>query len=742
MTLEKLEQVLEFAHEVNQRSREAALEALRSFSGTQLGKFRENDEAVAALTEAQESLAAGNEEQAAEAFRKFLKTRYGYREDELTKMSEAEHQRFKFSTAEIATYFSGRQGQETALNDGWTKLGATYLTQIKRAQDHLRDLRVRAIQGKKKEGASAEFDQSVSEFNRIAGMAGLPVLPTDIWSTLGFIKDQYDFWRSELRNAFQVAAAGGFQMEDVGQFMIELANQRADFPSLAQEIDKVMLSLKQSLPLISNPQLQEANKHIRRASLLLTDTMGKLGQDTADLARITNKTPEDVLAAFLTLHEAARQRNEIPGQNATDTVPSLAVLHQAFVDLTKEGAKWGIGLEESMFLTTHFSQEINNGLLSVQDLINLASALSRVPLGMAGAVGMDMVKMMGDDPHYRTLVDVLKTQMGSVMGMDRMMQYITTGSMGLEEARKEFPQLTQENIQELQRELLAMRNQYAEIRGGQLGGSPAERRYNILMILNQMFGVNTGGTVEQQEAARGFGIRAEPIPKPTPGGLAYADWIYSPALDALQNENENQIKVLAGHAQALLTRINVFIATRLGIQPQKVSGTDITYATPGMTTVNIGGRSVEVSEQIAPALEKVNQQMIAAGLGPLRITEGYRTPERQQELWGKSQRGEIGQAARPETSLHPRGLAVDIDPRQYKIAQPFLRTAGLINPLLGDPGHFQPSNIPLRSAPPTSAGNTINVQITVPPGTIYGDIPAIAARGAEAAIKAAYPSAQ
>ena len=70
----------------------------------------------------------------------------------------------------------------------------------------------------------------------------------------------------------------------------------------------------------------------------------------------------------------------------------------------------------------------------------------------------------------------------------------------------------------------------------------------------------------------------------------------------------------------------------------------------------------------------------------IKIAESFRTAKRQQALFEKSQRGEIGRAAPPGKSFHEKGLAIDVV--NWEEAQPYLARYGLLNELEDDRGHF------------------------------------------------------
>ena len=69
------------------------------------------------------------------------------------------------------------------------------------------------------------------------------------------------------------------------------------------------------------------------------------------------------------------------------------------------------------------------------------------------------------------------------------------------------------------------------------------------------------------------------------------------------------------------------------------------------------------------ALAKANAAMKAAGLGTFSISSGFRTREEQQRLYDKYKNGTGNLAAKPGTSKHESGLAVDINWSQLNSRQ-------------------------------------------------------------------------
>jgi len=79
---------------------------------------------------------------------------------------------------------------------------------------------------------------------------------------------------------------------------------------------------------------------------------------------------------------------------------------------------------------------------------------------------------------------------------------------------------------------------------------------------------------------------------------------------------------------------------------------------------------------------------------PLQIVSGYRSPDHQQRLWDERHSNPYP-VAEPGTSLHERGLAIDVALSQVGALQLVAASAGLCYPLPeSDPVHFVACPIP------------------------------------------------
>ena len=83
--------------------------------------------------------------------------------------------------------------------------------------------------------------------------------------------------------------------------------------------------------------------------------------------------------------------------------------------------------------------------------------------------------------------------------------------------------------------------------------------------------------------------------------------------------------------------------------------------------------------------------MAEANKTKLHVTCGYRSSEEQKEIYQKYLAGKLKMAAKPGTSWHEYGLAVDSSTQPYRsFTNRYLEKYGLCKPIKSEGWHFQP----------------------------------------------------
>ena len=107
-------------------------------------------------------------------------------------------------------------------------------------------------------------------------------------------------------------------------------------------------------------------------------------------------------------------------------------------------------------------------------------------------------------------------------------------------------------------------------------------------------------------------------------------------------------------------------------------------------TSEINGKKVTARSSVIAALQLADEEMRAETGEGMDINSSFRSTEAQQAAYDRFLRGEIALAAKPGTSLHEKGLALDVT--NWKKAEKYLKKHGF-NPLpenlrSSDPAHF------------------------------------------------------
>jgi zinc D-Ala-D-Ala carboxypeptidase len=147
-----------------------------------------------------------------------------------------------------------------------------------------------------------------------------------------------------------------------------------------------------------------------------------------------------------------------------------------------------------------------------------------------------------------------------------------------------------------------------------------------------------------------------------------------------------------------------------GITPSGGSGTG------GSLKGNTGGLNPDLQRRLMAAAEVYGK--------PLTINSGFRSPADQQRLWDESVKaGRTGigpngmPVGKPGSSLHEKGMAVDIAEYKDPAAVAALRSQGLMQTVRGDPVHFEVPGSQTAAASGSSSASGTSVQSSPPTTT-------------------------
>lgn len=96
-----------------------------------------------------------------------------------------------------------------------------------------------------------------------------------------------------------------------------------------------------------------------------------------------------------------------------------------------------------------------------------------------------------------------------------------------------------------------------------------------------------------------------------------------------------------------------------------------------IVSYRLGKKDITTSYEMQLRLQEADRMFFADTGQHINVNESYRDSTRQASLYAAYQNGTGGRAAPPGHSMHEGGNAVDINPNQWKIAQPYLIKAGL-----------------------------------------------------------------
>ena len=501
--LAKIEQIMEFAYDLNRQSVDDLQDKIRGMMRTRAEALQRSEQEVGDVVDRRdpgrdaELLAHGG----------WLRRRVGSVESEQSRLVDQERQRLR-SLLDIDTSYLY---ENAAMSMGHRDSRASL------AQQHARVLTGEA--GRLSGGADLGVEQQgrgwfdrvlsvVQTFNHYGDLAGLPHIPETAEQLGRFLKERYDVYTGEIREAMQVQALGGWEIHDTRRFMTALHEQKAQFPGLAQEISATVAALARGLPRLGDDRLIAAAQDIRRAAFLLGQSGSQLATTVGKLSRVTGRDTATITGALLTIRDFAVQGHQQPSADV-----ALSTLYSAFEDLAVEGKKYGISIEESVYLVGKFRHQLDRATLSVQDLIHFATSMRNLDTDKRLFIGHEIAARLRDNPKFKLLANKLNdlVKAHDELGLDRLIEALASGAKDV--GRQEF-NIPSDDWDEMEREFHPASRAIVEAKAAEFSGGDALRqRYMADQLAEQFLGMTPGMTIDQRYSFMSFDIQAVKIQK-------------------------------------------------------------------------------------------------------------------------------------------------------------------------------------------------------------------------------------
>ncbi len=111
-----------------------------------------------------------------------------------------------------------------------------------------------------------------------------------------------------------------------------------------------------------------------------------------------------------------------------------------------------------------------------------------------------------------------------------------------------------------------------------------------------------------------------------------------------------------------------------------------------ITSYRLGQKNVTTNYEMQLRLQEADRMFYQDTGSHINVNESYRSSSEQADLYNKYQSGTGGLAAPPGSSMHEKGMAVDINPEQWQQVAPYLEKVGLMQLPASvdqnDPAHF------------------------------------------------------
>jgi len=210
----------------------------------------------------------------------------------------------------------------------------------------------------------------------------------------------------------------------VQQYIQGVRDVRQQWPSLASQLDTVVMNLRRNLPLANMRDTFRMVDDARRYSVYTTGTTqgaGQAAQVIGETARLYRESGEQATRDLVYINEMARSFVELSGVNI-----DLDEFRTNTINLGKLALPLGLSLREAAELTFKFADSLNRGSVSIQDLTTLISGYMRGGRGHLEYLFGMMVKRLDPEGEDREFLELLRPFADNYMAGSRLLESILT----------------------------------------------------------------------------------------------------------------------------------------------------------------------------------------------------------------------------------------------------------------------------------------------------------------------------
>jgi hypothetical protein len=216
-----------------------------------------------------------------------------------------------------------------------------------------------------------------------------------------------------------LGVSGGIQ-----QYIQGVRDVRQRWPSMASQLDTVVMNLRRNLPLADMRGTFRMVDDARRYAVYTTGTTtgsGQAAQVIGETARLYHETGEQAVHDLVYLNEMARSFVELSGVNI-----DLEEFRTNTINLGKLALPLGLSLHEAAELTFKFADSLNRGAVSIQDLITMISGYIKGGRSHLEYLFGMMVKRLDPEGENREFLDLLRPFAENYMAGSRLLESILT----------------------------------------------------------------------------------------------------------------------------------------------------------------------------------------------------------------------------------------------------------------------------------------------------------------------------
>lgn len=198
---------------------------------------------------------------------------------------------------------------------------------------------------------------------------------------------------------------------------------RYKWPSMIDSLDTVIRSLQRNLPNSGMSDMFTVLDDVRRYAFFTGQSMDRVAERAGGIAREFDRSGTEAIQDMLYINDLARSFMETTGVNI-----DLEKFRDYTVNLGRLAIPFGVTLREAADMTSRYAMSLNEGTLSIQDLVLLVTGYTKGGPARMEYMSALMLQNLNPEGEFKEIIDLLRPYADQPHTMSRLLETLATRS--------------------------------------------------------------------------------------------------------------------------------------------------------------------------------------------------------------------------------------------------------------------------------------------------------------------------